>query len=276
MKNYKSAFHPNMEKIPNIFRRLPVQVWYFLAAPLFFMAFLLVYCPFDSKSFLDAGRGLFYFNVSILFSILFVTLVITRLAFHFIFRGRQLALFGYIGWCMAEMLLAAAFMAIFMSLISQPHLPYFGSLGRCARLSFLILSYPYAIITLSLFLAARAEDTELKQDKMLRFTDENMKLKLVVASSSVVYLAAEENYVRIHYVEGLKLKDYALRNSMKTLESLCEGKGLVRCHRSYIINPSHVKALSKGKEGLIEAEMDVDCPPIPVSKRMYDNLSSLL
>ena len=90
MKNYKSAFHPNMEKIPNIFRRLPVQVWYFLAAPLFFMAFLLVYCPFDSKTFLDAGRGLFYFNVSILFSILFVTLVITRLAFHFIFRGRQL------------------------------------------------------------------------------------------------------------------------------------------------------------------------------------------
>ena len=205
-----------MEKIPNIFRRLPVQVWYFLAAPLFFMAFLLVYCPFDSKVFLDAGRGLFYFNVSILFSILFVSLVITRLAFHFIFRGRQLALFGYIGWCMAE------------------------------------------------------------QDKMLRFTDENMKLKLVVASSSVVYLAAEENYVRIHYVEGLKLKDYALRNSMKTVESLCEGKGLVRCHRSYIINPSHVKALSKGKEGLIEAEMDIDCPPIPVSKRMYDNLSSLL
>ena len=63
---------------------------------------------------------------------------------------------------------------------------------------------------------------------------------------------------------------------MKALESLCEGKGLVRCHRSYIINPSHVKALSKGKEGLIEAEMDIECPPIPVSKRMYDDLSSLL
>ena len=265
-----------MENLPNIFRKLPVQVWYFLAAPLFFLAFLLVYCPFDSRTFLDAGRGLFYFNVSILFSILFVTLVATRLSFHFIFRGRELSLFGYIGWCLAEMLVAAAFMALYMSLITQPHSPYFGSLGRCARLSFLILGYPYAIITLSLFLTARAEDAELKQDKMLRFTDANKKLKLVIVSSSVVYAAAEENYVRIHYMEGIKLKDYVLRNSMKAVESLTEGKGLVRCHRSYIINPLHVKALSKGKEGLIEAQMDVDCPPVPVSKRYYDDLSSLL
>ena len=72
------------------------------------------------------------------------------------------------------------------------------------------------------------------------------------------------------------MKDYALRNSMKAVESLVEGKGLVRCHRSYMLNPLHVKALSKGKEGVIEAEMDAGCPPVPVSKRYYDNLSSLL
>ena len=139
----------------------------------------------------------------------------------------------------------------------------------------MFLSIHYAIIILSLFLTARAETAELKQDQMLRFTDENKKLKLVVASSSVVYVAAEENYVRIHYMEGIRVKDYVLRNSMKSVESICEGKGLVRCHRSYILNPSHVKALSRGKEGIIEAEMDIDCPPIPVSKRYYDTLSSL-
>ena len=264
-----------MENIPNIFRKLPVQVWYFLAAPLFFMAFLLVYTPFDSRTFLDAGRGLYYFNVTILFSILFVTLAATRLAFHFIFRGRRLSLFGYIGWCLAEMLVASAFMALLMSLISQPPMPYFRAIGQCSRLSFLVLCFPYAIITLSLFVNARAENAELKQDQMLRFTDENGKLKLVVASSSVVYAAAEENYVRIHYLEGVRLKDYVLRNSMKSVETVCEGKGLVRCHRSYIINPAHVKALIKGKEGMIEAEMGVDCPPIPVSKRYYDMLASL-
>ena len=265
-----------MENLPNIFRRLPVQVWYFLGAPLFFMAFVLVYSPFDSYSFLDAGRGLYYFDVTINFSIMLVSLVGTRLAFYFIFRGHNLSLFSYIGWCFAEMLIVAAFMAIFMSLIPQPHAAYFYTLGRCVTLSFLILSYPYAIITLSLFLTSRSQDTESRQDTMLRFTDENKKLKLVIASSSVVYAAAEENYVRIHYMEGVRMKDYVLRSSMKAVESLCEGKGLVRCHRSYIINPSHVKALSKGKEGVIEAELDSDCPPIPVSKRYYDKLASLL
>ena len=264
-----------MENMPAIFRKLPVQVWYFLAAPLFWMAFLLIYRPFDSRVYLDAGRGLYYFSIPILFSILFVTLVCTRLAFHFIFRGRRLSVFGYTGWCLVEMLLASAFMAIYMSLITQPHSTYFAALGQCSRLCFLTLAFPYAIITLSLFLTARAEVAELKQDHMLRLTDENQKLKLVVASSSVVYVAAEENYVRIHYMEGIRLKDYVLRNSMKSVESICEGKGLVRCHRSYILNPSHVRALSRGKEGIIEAEMDVDCPPIPVSKRYYDTLASL-
>jgi len=265
-----------MENIHNIFRRLPSQFWYFLAAPLFFLAFLLVYSPFDSKSLLDAGRGLYYFNVSILFSILLVTLACTRIAFHFLFRGRRISLIGYIGWCLAEMLVAAAFFALFLSLINQPHMPYFRTLGQCLKLSYLILVYPYTIITLALLLSSRQEDEEIKQDRMLRFTDANKRLKLVVASSSVVYAAAEENYVRVHYLEGVRLKDYVLRNSMKAVESLTEGKGLVRCHRSYIINPSHIKALSKGKEGLIEAEMDVDCPPIPVSKRFYDDLSTLL
>ena len=264
-----------MENLPNIFRKLPVQVWYFFGAPLFFLAFLLVYNPFYSHDILDAGRGLYYFSVSILFSILFVVLVATRLSFHFIFRGHRLSVFGYIGWCLAEMLLAAAFMAIYMSLITRPPTPYFHALGFCSRLSFLILGFPYAIITLSLFLTARADDAETRQDTMLRFADENHKLKLVVASSSVVYIAAEENYVRIHYLDGIRLKDFVLRNSMKSVEQACEGKGLVRCHRSYILNPLHVKALSKGKEGLIEAEMDAGCPPVPVSKRYYDMLSSL-
>ena len=263
-----------MENLPNIFRRFPVQVWYFLVAPLFFMAFILVYSPFDSKAFLDAGRGFYYFNVSILFSILFVILASSRIAFHFIYRGRKLSVFGYIGWCLVEILVAASFMALYMSLISQPHLPYFHALGYCAKLTFPILAYPYAIITLALFLSARSEDVEIKQDKMLRFTDSNRKLKLVVALSSVVYVAAEENYVRIHYLEGVRLKDYVLRNSLKTVERIMDGKGLVRCHRSYLLNPEHVKALSKGKEGMIEAEMDVDCTPIPVSKRYYDSLAS--
>lgn len=264
-----------MENLPNIFRRFPVQVWYFLVAPLFFMAFILVYSPFDSRAFLDAGRGFFYFNVSILFSILFVILAASRIAFHFIYRGRKLSVFGYIGWCLVEMLVASSFMALYMSLIAQPHTPFFRTLGQCSCLTFLILCFPYAIITLALFLSARAADAEIKQDRMLRFTDSNRKLKLVVALSSVVYIAAEENYVRINYLEGVRLKDYVLRNSLKSVERQFEGKGLVRCHRSYLLNPEHVKALSKGKEGMIEAEMDVECTPIPVSKRYYDTLASL-
>ena len=63
---------------------------------------------------------------------------------------------------------------------------------------------------------------------------------------------------------------------MKKIDELVSRYGLVRCHRSFLINPSHVKMLKKGKEGVLQAELD-ECPAlVPVSKRYYDNLASLL
>ena len=53
--------------------------------------------------------------------------------------------------------------------------------------------------------------------------------------------------------------------------------GIIRCQRSFFVNPRHVTALRKDKEGLIIAELDVQgVRTIPVSPNYYDNLSKLL
>ena len=64
---------------------------------------------------------------------------------------------------------------------------------------------------------------------------------------------------------------------MKSIDELCQDNGLVRCHRSYFVNPAYVKVLRKEKEGVIYAEMETkDIVHVPVSKRYYDRLAELL
>ena len=63
---------------------------------------------------------------------------------------------------------------------------------------------------------------------------------------------------------------------MKAIDELCQDHGLLRCHRSFYVNPVHVKVLRKDREGVIFAELDADTRHIPVTKRYYDRLAELL
>jgi DNA-binding LytR/AlgR family response regulator len=136
------------------------------------------------------------------------------------------------------------------------------------------LVIPYAILALSIriydLLRVKVEPTNVSR---MRFYDTNRNLKFVVTADTILYIGAEENYVNIYYIDNGKVKCYILRNSMRSIDELCLSNGLVRCHRSFYINPSHVRVLRKEKEGLVSAELDVDdVRNIPVSKTFYNNL----
>ena len=130
---------------------------------------------------------------------------------------------------------------------------------------------------MSLAFAGQKEETATYDDTLMRFVDNTQRVKLMIASSAVLYIKAEENYVHIRYMEGDRLKEYALRASMKSLEELMNKHGLIRCQRSYFINPQHVKVLRRDKEGMITAELNnTQAPPIPVSPRYYEQLTKWL
>ena len=63
---------------------------------------------------------------------------------------------------------------------------------------------------------------------------------------------------------------------MRGIEELMDKHGIIRCQRSYFVNPRHVTVLRKDKEGFIQAELDVNCKPVPVSPKYYEILSQLL
>lgn len=267
----------------DILKRFTSQIWYFIIIPVSFFLFILLYTPFETKDLLSSGRDLFAFNTTMLTSILLVFMVCARLGFHFIWRNREISVAGYSFWCLGEAVAAAFFMALYLYLMNRSDLPYFSVLGSCIKLSILTSIYPYLLITLLLLLQTNmlnscdtVDSFQNEDNSLIRFTDTSQRLKLAIAPSSVVYVEAEENYVRIHYLENGRLSDYVLRNSMKNVEDIVGRSGLVRSHRSFIVNPSHVKLLRKDKEGVIVADFDVETAPVPVSKKYYDNLVNLL
>ena len=79
------------------------------------------------------------------------------------------------------------------------------------------------------------------------------------------------------FKEGELQKEYSLRQSMRGIEELMEKHGIVRCQRSYFVNPKHVTVLRRDKEGIIQAELDIHgMKAVPVSPKYYDQLSKML
>jgi DNA-binding LytR/AlgR family response regulator len=170
--------------------------------------------------------------------------------------------------------------ALYLWLVLHKPMLYFDVLTTSFKYLFLSLSISYAIIALSMRVYEyhnRAADSAYSVVRRLRFYDNQHNLKLVIMPQSLLYIEAEENYVRINYVENERSKEFVLRSSMKSLDETCQEYGMVRCHRSFYINPAHIKVLRKDKDGIMYAELDADdVRTIPVSKTYYKMLSDML
>ena len=265
-----------MSQVSKIFRRFIPQLLHMIVLPVFFFAFMLIYRPANSIEFM--GGEWFGVHLTICSCIVFLAAVVLRLLYYYLPLKINYSL--YIFWCLAEIIFTAFFVALYIWLVRHKPMPYFEAFTVSFKYLFLTLLIPYVILALSLRLYeyhTKSDEQDSPAQRRMRFYDDRHNLKIVLMPEAVLYITAEENYVNIFYTENDKLRTYVLRSSMKALEELCQDNGLVRCHRSFYVNPSHVKVLRKDKEGIVYAELDAkDVMHIPVTKRYYDHLSEML
>ena len=266
-----------MAQIPNVFRRFIPQLLHMIILPVFFFVFSLVYKPHDLINLI--GEQNYGVHLVLISCIVLMAVIIIRLMHYFIPMKMNYTL--YIFWCLGEIIFVSFFVAMYLCLALHDHTPYFEILTESCQLLFMIMIIPYSILALSLRVWDYHERSlyskETDEYCRMRFYDDKHNLKIVLTPDSIIYIAAEENYVNIFYMENSKLRKYVLRSTMKSIEELCMDNGLIRCHRSYFVNPVHVKVLRKEHEGVVYAELDApDVQHIPVSKRYYDRLSELL
>lgn len=265
-----------MSQISKIFRRFVPQLLHMIVLPVFFFSFMLIYRPSGSVEFL--GGEWFGVHLTISSCIVLLSSILVRLLYYYL--PMKINYSVYIFWCLGEIIFTTFFVALYIWLVQHKPMPYFEAFATAFKFLSLTLVIPYVILALSLRLYEyhdRSDDMLEDSHHRMRFYDDKHNLKIVLLPESILYITAEENYVNIFYSDNGKLRNYVLRSSMKALDELCQDNGLIRCHRSYYINPSHVKVLRKEKEGVIYAELDAqEIIHIPVTKRYYDHLSEML
>lgn len=264
-----------MNGFPSVFRCFVPQLLHVIILPVFFFTFMLLHRSLG----LDVLLGSEWFGVrlTIISCIIFGGVLVSRLLYYYLPLKLNYSL--YIFWCLSEIVFSSFFVALYIWLVLGKPMPYFEALAYSFKYLSLTLVFAYVIIALSMRLYEYHEkETHPEQSaSRMRFYDHLHNLKIVLMPHTILYISAEENYVNIYYVEQNKVREYVLRSSMRAIDELCQENGLVRCHRSFYINPAHVKVLRKDRDGIMYAELDADdVRHIPVSKTYYERLSNML
>lgn len=249
-----------------------------LVVPLFAFVFTVLYRPFDIAAALEIGGVDYTFNITMLYCILLGSVAITRALLYAFSRSITPTTLIYGALCLGEVVVASLFGALYVTLMADGAATYFEYVGGVFSRMCGIVLYPYVVLYLCMELRAAAQDEEVVDSSaLIKFYDEYQKLKFVIDSSAVVFLRSEENYVNIHYTDAGRTKKFVLRSSMRALEEQMVRHGLVRCHRSFFINPDHIKMIRKEPSGVVVAELAVEgMEPIPISRKYQDEVAKLL
>lgn len=259
----------------------------------FSVLFLLVYNPF-SQTFWMALGDIQTATLSILFYLVCcITLATFKFVFYLMSTRWEMSYPMYVLWFMLETLSIAGLYLLFATNVIEPVVDLTRSLVfKSFFCSFCILFIPYWIYGLYASNKDKAEEIaamkalsasreityqyeELKPE-FIDFRDYMGVLKLRLDASSIYYIESQDNYVNIHYLLEDKIEEYLLRCSTSALEDMLKDSKLIRCHRSFIVNPEHISVFENCSGG--RARLILDRPKldvIPVSKTYYPTLQTL-
>ena len=113
---------------------------------------------------------------------------------------------------------------------------------------------------------------EPEADGMVDFVDEKGVLKLSVLPQHVYYIESAGNYVTVAYQNGDRLMRQGMRGSMKAMTPMAEQCGLLRCHRSYFINPEKISSIQRDGDNAFAKLAYENTNPIPITKTYLQDI----
>lgn len=287
MKKHFDYFCPTkiraMRQFPKSIQKLFPQMLLVFGIVAFHIFSTIVYEPKSLCQLMSTGLGvydnpnIFAFNLAISSAITLVVLLISRLTFYFTMRRRELTVTWYILYCTVELFFVAAFNSLYFTLLSPETTDYFVMMLRCLKSIGGLVVFPYIIHYLMYALHDSYVTSPVQEGMRLKFYDNRHLLKFITSAESVLYIESNLNYMDINYLENGVVKKFTLRNTMKNIEDLCESAGFIRTHRSFIVNPKHVKMIRKDGNGFCFADLDAeDAASVPVSKSFYGKITAAL
>lgn len=250
----------------------------------FALVFINFYAPFGVVTWYDVTELQLFFYSSIVILIGMLVVVISRVIMLQAGKIKTLKYGEYALWITAEIISMALMYTVIQHFFLDDPRDFLTALKKSVQITALVILLPY--IMLWLYLSWREKNNELERLAnithpetatfgMIPFPDEKGILKLSIKKHDLLYLESSDNYVTIYYLDQNKISKYLLRNSLKNLEMTFQGMGLVRCHRSFLVNFDKVKLIMKEKDGLI---IELDVPQkltLPVSRTYIDIITGM-
>jgi predicted house-cleaning noncanonical NTP pyrophosphatase (MazG superfamily) len=122
----------------------------------------------------------------------------------------------------------------------------------------------------------KLRDNKLRQEEIISFVSDYQKDSLAIKVNSLLFIRSANNYIEVFWKEGDAVKNQMVRCSMAYSEELLkEYKFIVKCHRSYIVNISHIDRFEGNLQGYKLFFENIDFP-IPVSKSLAGKLQEMI
>ncbi len=238
--------------------------------------FILVYNPFGIKT--DTGQwylDLVIIGLGVLFilSVLFMEIIIPAIL-PGIFKNWTLG--KAIIWYMLVFVFIAAmnflYKSFWSSFLEFSWTDFILVLGRT-----LVISFTVCFFVLGLWqYLNRRRITSLLGNEYTELTTESGKI-VELRLNDILYISSDDNYVDVHYYSGEERKKIVLRSSLRNAESQLVNKlsPIIRCHRQYLINPTHFSIEKKSSRSL-QLKLKNYTDEIPVSRRFVKSVMKSL
>ncbi len=256
-------------------------VRFVLFTAVFALVFINIYAPFGVDTWYNVTELELFLYSSLVILLGMLVIVISRVLMWQFSRRKALRYGEYAGWIFGEIVLMALAYSLIQKHFLEGSADFASAFKKSLQLTALVILLPYAILWLYLSLQeksrllekfSREPQKDILPSGMIPFHDEKKVLRISVKSDDLLYLESADNYVFIHYLDHKKISRFMVRNSLKKLEPELTRRGLVRCHRSFMVNFEKVKLIKKEKDGL-NIELDLpDKLTVPVSKTYIEHV----
>ncbi len=277
---------------------------------LFSGLFLWIYDGYDAAMWFSSKDMLRFLMTIIFYVASVVILIISRLVMYAMQDRFQMTTSRYIWWLLSECVAIALLYTILTVAVFPSDGVEVPDIALRSLLCIIIIqTIPNGIISFYAAYRSKCEELEATQYQLQRIREENVRLtairetdsklieaqkqaqsamernprmvnlrdntgtlRLTINIDSIYFLKSEDNYINVHYKHNDKIASYMLRCRTKLVEQMLQGTGMVRCHRSYIVNTAKIRFIGEEHRMYYIMLDDDSIKRIPVSKSYYEQL----
>lgn len=142
------------------------------------------------------------------------------------------------------------------------------------------LSYTFMLGPILILLWVLLIHIRLNNVQQLNITQqlEDLKKPKAIKANSAQILAVKalQNYVQVYRLDNGALTKEIMRKTLSGTQQELSHHNLIRCHRSYLVNPNFIRESTGNSGGLMLTLNHQDCPQIPVSRTHLSTLREVI